>query len=95
MRGFQARRQTHIHSEQKRRANINEGFEILRESVPLPEARKAGKSKLLQLSVLHISKLQVTKNELTTQLAQMRQLKTEALFEKEDLKRKLLYAVGL
>ena len=73
------RRQVHILSEQKRRANINEGFEHVRAVLPLQTARKASKSKLLQTSVQYIEMLANTRDELISELQQARHLNSVTL----------------
>jgi len=68
------RRQVHILSEQKRRSNINNGFENLRETIPFSAAKKASKSKLLKLSAQYVQGLQQTRGELYSDLAGYRDI---------------------
>lgn len=51
------RRQIHIQSEQKRRAQIKDGFEELRNELPTCLNKKMSKVALLHRSKLHISYL--------------------------------------
>ncbi|KAL1918372.1 uncharacterized protein VTP21DRAFT_3032 [Calcarisporiella thermophila] len=58
------RRQTHIQSEQKRRAEIKDGFEILRKQLPGCINKKLSKAALLQKTIQHLQHLQRIQRDL-------------------------------
>jgi len=93
--GMPPKRQFHVYSEQKRRALINEGFEDLRAALPMPEANKAGKSKLLSFAAHFITTLDHSNADLKARLAESKRHRTQKETQKEELKRRLLYAIGL
>ncbi|CAO3596274.1 unnamed protein product [Absidia cylindrospora] len=65
------RRQIHIQSEQKRRAQIKDGFEELRSELPACLNKKMSKVALLHRTVQHIQHLKSTQ---TTILAELERL---------------------
>ncbi|KAL1916580.1 uncharacterized protein VTP21DRAFT_5771 [Calcarisporiella thermophila] len=58
------RRQIHIQSEQKRRAQIKDGFEILRKQLPGCVNKKMSKATLLQKTVQHLQHLHRVQRDL-------------------------------
>ncbi|KAG0733136.1 hypothetical protein G6F62_013955 [Rhizopus arrhizus] len=68
------KRQIHIQSEQKRRAQIKDGFDELRNELPTCLNKKMSKVALLHRTVQHIQHL---KNTQTTILAELERLLAE------------------
>ncbi|KAI9308980.1 Myc-type, basic helix-loop-helix domain-containing protein, partial [Cunninghamella echinulata] len=68
------RRQIHIQSEQKRRAQIKDGFEDLRNELPSCLNKKMSKVTLLHQTVQHIQHLKSTQ---ATILAELERLMNE------------------
>jgi HSP90 family molecular chaperone len=62
------RRQIHIQSEQKRRAQIKDGFEDLRKQLPGCLNKKMSKAALLHRTVQHIQHLKTTQITLLAEL---------------------------
>ncbi|CEP18834.1 hypothetical protein [Parasitella parasitica] len=78
------RRQIHIQSEQKRRAQIKDGFEDLRTELPACLNKKMSKVTLLHRTVQHIQHLKSTQMTILTELERLVQ-------ENEQLKRQVFY----
>ncbi|ORY95343.1 hypothetical protein BCR43DRAFT_525082 [Syncephalastrum racemosum] len=74
------RRQIHIQSEQKRRAQIKDGFDELRNHLPGCNNKKMSKASLLIRTVQHMQHLKKTQNELLEEVERLVQ-------ENENLKR--------
>nr|CAG8495344.1 5568_t:CDS:2 [Entrophospora candida] len=68
------RRQIHIQSEQKRRAEIKDGFDELRKQLPITYAnRKMSKALLLQKAVAHMKNMQRKENFLLDEINRLSQ----------------------
>ncbi|KAG0169934.1 hypothetical protein DFQ28_002777 [Apophysomyces sp. BC1034] len=74
------RRQIHIQSEQKRRAQIRDGFEELRSHLPGCNNKKMSKATLLTRTVQHMEHLRTMQNELLAEVERLAQ-------ENESLKK--------
>ncbi|KAF7725186.1 hypothetical protein EC973_000352 [Apophysomyces ossiformis] len=74
------RRQIHIQSEQKRRAQIRDGFEELRSHLPGCNNKKMSKATLLTRTVQHMEHLRSMQNELLAEVERLAQ-------ENENLKK--------
>ncbi|KAK9765638.1 hypothetical protein K7432_005859 [Basidiobolus ranarum] len=66
------RRQIHIQSEQKRRAQIKDGFEELKRHIPNCSNKKISKATILKKTVQHLEQVKEVELALTTQLQQMK-----------------------
>ncbi|KAI7899829.1 uncharacterized protein BX663DRAFT_440411 [Cokeromyces recurvatus] len=67
----EVRRQIHIQSEQKRRAQIKDGFEELRQHLPGCINKKMSKAALLHRTVQHLQHLKKNQSSLLTELERM------------------------
>ncbi|KAI8890541.1 hypothetical protein K501DRAFT_206544 [Backusella circina FSU 941] len=74
------RRQVHIQSEQKRRAQIRDGFDVLRQQLPGIGHKKMSKASLLHKTVQHLSYMKKQQDVLLVELEKLLQ-------ENEHLKR--------
>ncbi|KAL1935830.1 hypothetical protein VTP01DRAFT_4970 [Rhizomucor pusillus] len=92
------RRQIHIQSEQKRRAQIKDGFEELRQHLPGCVNKKMSKAALLHRTVQHLQHLKSTQNALLAELERLanenEQLRKfqESVLQKQALDR--MYQMG-
>ncbi|ORY07981.1 helix-loop-helix DNA-binding protein [Basidiobolus meristosporus CBS 931.73] len=66
------RRQIHIQSEQKRRAQIKDGFEELKKHLPNCSNKKISKACILGKTIQHLESMKETQMALMTQLQMMR-----------------------
>ncbi|ORX90135.1 HLH-domain-containing protein, partial [Basidiobolus meristosporus CBS 931.73] len=66
------RRQIHIQSEQKRRAQIKDGFEELKRHLPNCNNKKISKAAILSKTVQHLEQVKEIQMNLTAQLQQMK-----------------------
>jgi len=68
--GAEVKRQTHIQSEQKRRAQIKDGFEELRQHLPLSNlsSKKMSKATILINTVIYLQQLKASHQALTQEL---------------------------
>nr|CAG8485490.1 933_t:CDS:2 [Entrophospora candida] len=95
------RRQIHIQSEQKRRAEIKDGFDELRKQLPITYAnRKMSKALLLQKAVAHMKNMQRKENFLLDEINRLSQRCIYMNAELENEKRQKhnlnkLYQIGL
>jgi hypothetical protein len=66
----EVKRQTHIQSEQKRRAQIKDGFEELRQHLPLSNlsSKKMSKATILVNTVIYLQQLKASHQALTQEL---------------------------
>lgn len=74
------RRQVHIQSEQKRRAQIRDGFDVLRQELPGISQKKMSKASLLHKTVQHLTYMKKQQDILLVELEKL-------LRENENLKR--------
>ncbi|CAO3635526.1 unnamed protein product [Mucor hiemalis] len=65
------RRQVHIQSEQKRRAEIKDGFETLRQNVPGCVNKKLSKATLLKRTVQHLQHLKKNQASILAELKKL------------------------
>jgi len=93
------RRQIHIQSEQKRRAQIKDGFEDLRKQLPNCVNKKISKASILSKTVLYIQQLKSSHFALAQELERvqaenerLRQFQ-EQLMQKQALDK--IYSIGL
>jgi hypothetical protein len=77
---LELRRQIHIQSEQKRRAQISDGFQELRHQLPGCINKKMSKATLLHRTVQHLQHLKKNQTSLLTELERL-------VAENEQLKR--------
>ncbi|KAI8076630.1 uncharacterized protein B0P05DRAFT_511576 [Gilbertella persicaria] len=95
----EVRRQIHIQSEQKRRAQIKDGFEELRQHLPGCVNKKMSKAALLHRTVQHLQHLKRNQASLLTELERMmnenEQLRKfqESVLQKQALER--MYQMGM
>ncbi|KAI0237145.1 hypothetical protein L0F63_000154 [Massospora cicadina] len=66
------RRQIHIQSEQKRRAQIKDGFEELRKQLPNCNNKQISKAAILSKAVLHLQHLKSTQHVLVSEIDRLR-----------------------
>lgn len=82
------RRQIHIQSEQKRRAQIKDGFEDLRTELPACLNKKMSKVTLLHRTVQHIQHLKSTQMTILAELERLvqenEQLRTYVTLKKKS-----------
>jgi len=95
----EVRRQIHIQSEQKRRAQIKDGFEDLRKQLPNCVNKKVSKASILSKTVLYIQQLKNSHYALAQELERvqsenerLRQFQ-EQLIQKQALDK--IYSIGL
>ncbi|KAI7867994.1 hypothetical protein BDF14DRAFT_1742757 [Spinellus fusiger] len=94
----EVRRQVHIQSEQKRRAQIKDGFDQLRQYLPGCLTKKMSKAALLHRTVQHLQYLKNTQSTLLTELERLakenEQLRNfqESVLQKQALER--MYPLG-
>ncbi|OBZ91845.1 Max-like protein X [Choanephora cucurbitarum] len=95
----EVRRQIHIQSEQKRRAQIKDGFEELRQHLPGCVNKKMSKAALLHRTVQHLQHLKRNQASLLAELERMmnenEQLRKfqESVLQKQALER--MYQMGM
>ncbi|KAK4517520.1 60S ribosomal protein L15 [Mucor velutinosus] len=95
----EVRRQIHIQSEQKRRAQIKDGFEELRQHLPGCVNKKMSKAALLHRTVQHLQHLKKNQTSLLAELERMmnenEQLRKfqESVLQKQALER--MYQMGM
>ncbi|KAI8642800.1 hypothetical protein BD408DRAFT_365971 [Parasitella parasitica] len=95
----EVRRQIHIQSEQKRRAQIKDGFEELRQHLPGCVNKKMSKAALLHRTVQHLQHLKKNQASLLAELERMmnenEQLRKfqESVLQKQALER--MYQMGM
>ncbi|KAI9481480.1 MAG: hypothetical protein EXX96DRAFT_566920 [Benjaminiella poitrasii] len=95
----EVRRQIHIQSEQKRRAQIKDGFEELRQHLPGCVNKKMSKAALLHRTVQHLQHLKRNQASLLTELERMmkenEQLRKfqESVLQKQALER--MYQISM
>ncbi|KAG2204145.1 hypothetical protein INT47_011628 [Mucor saturninus] len=95
----EVRRQIHIQSEQKRRAQIKDGFEELRQHLPGCVNKKMSKAALLHRTVQHLQHLKRNQTSLLAELERMmsenEQLRKfqESVLQKQALER--MYQMGM
>ncbi|KAI9470586.1 MAG: hypothetical protein EXX96DRAFT_584944 [Benjaminiella poitrasii] len=65
------RRQVHIQSEQKRRAQIKDGFEVLRQHLPGCANKKMSKAALLHRTVQHLQHLKKNQASILTEIERL------------------------
>ncbi|KXN72946.1 HLH-domain-containing protein, partial [Conidiobolus coronatus NRRL 28638] len=65
------RRQIHIQSEQKRRAQIKDGFEELRKQLPNCNNKQISKAAILHKTVAHLHHLKGTQVVLLTEIERL------------------------
>ncbi|KAI8150007.1 hypothetical protein BJV82DRAFT_573214 [Fennellomyces sp. T-0311] len=94
------RRQIHIQSEQKRRAQIKDGFEDLRNELPACLNKKMSKVALLHRTVQHIQHLKSTQMTILAELERLvhenEQLRKfqENVLQKQALENMNMYSMG-
>ncbi|RIB15292.1 hypothetical protein C2G38_1590047 [Gigaspora rosea] len=101
------RRQIHIQSEQRRRAEIKDGFEQLRRQLPFnTNGRKMSKATLLQKTVTHLKNMKSKENFLFDEINRLhqyitylsaeleREKKMNAIYQQQETLDKI-YAIGL
>lgn len=66
------RRQIHIQSEQKRRAQIKDGFEELRKQLPNCSNKQVSKAAILSKTVVHLQHLKSTQHVLVAEIERLR-----------------------
>ncbi|KAI8344152.1 hypothetical protein BC941DRAFT_407900 [Chlamydoabsidia padenii] len=92
------RRQIHIQSEQKRRAQIKDGFEELRSELPTCLNKKMSKVALLHRTVQHIQHLKTTQSTILAELERLvhenEQLRSfqQSILQKQALEN--MYSMG-
>ncbi|KAI8880420.1 HLH-domain-containing protein [Backusella circina FSU 941] len=95
----EVRRQIHIQSEQKRRAQIKDGFEELRQHLPGCVNKKMSKAALLHRTVQHLQHLKRNQSSILAELERImnenEQLKKfqESVLQKQALER--MYQMGV
>ncbi|KAJ9048127.1 hypothetical protein DSO57_1026385 [Entomophthora muscae] len=101
------KRQIHIQSEQKRRAQIRDGFEELRQHLPQPLAgsnsKQPSKAAILSRTVLHLQHLKATQHALLVEIDRLRiengHLKYAQLMQAQqdpnDKQFSSLYSIGM
>ncbi|KAI8991024.1 hypothetical protein BDF20DRAFT_801718, partial [Mycotypha africana] len=65
------RRQVHIQSEQKRRAQIKDGFDVLRQHLPGCANKKMSKAALLHRTVQHLQHLKKNQASILTEIERL------------------------
>ncbi|KAI8084696.1 uncharacterized protein BX664DRAFT_170954 [Halteromyces radiatus] len=96
---LEMRRQIHIQSEQKRRAQISDGFQELRQHLPGCINKKMSKAALLHRTVQHLQHLKKNQSSLLTELERLvtenEQLKKfqDSVLQKQALER--MYHVSM
>jgi hypothetical protein len=96
---LEMRRQIHIQSEQKRRAQISDGFQELRQHLPGCINKKMSKAALLHRTVQHLQHLKNNQSSLLTELERLvnenEQLKKfqDSVLQKQALER--MYHVSI
>lgn len=96
---LEIRRQIHIQSEQKRRAQISDGFQELRQHLPGCVNKKMSKAALLHRTVQHLQHLKKNQSSLLTELERLvnenEQLKKfqDSVLQKQALER--MYHVSM
>ncbi|KAI8344777.1 hypothetical protein BC941DRAFT_366328 [Chlamydoabsidia padenii] len=96
---LEMRRQIHIQSEQKRRAQISDGFQELRQHLPGCINKKMSKAALLHRTVQHLQHLKTNQSSLLTELERLvnenEQLKKfqDSVLQKQALER--MYHVSI
>ncbi|KAK9729332.1 hypothetical protein K7432_000376 [Basidiobolus ranarum] len=85
------RRQIHIQSEQKRRAQIKDGFEELKKYLPNCSSKKISKACILDKTIQHLQNMRGTQMALMAQLQMMRveNLKLRRFYESVQQQDKL------
>ncbi|KAL0091247.1 hypothetical protein J3Q64DRAFT_1630444 [Phycomyces blakesleeanus] len=83
------RRQIHIQSEQKRRAQIKDGFEELRNHLPGCNSKKMSKAALLTRTVQQIDHLKKVQNDLLSEVERLA-LENESLKKQSVLQRQAM-----
>lgn len=86
------RRQIHIQSEQKRRAQIKDGFEELRRHLPACINKKLSKATILSKTVLYLQQLRTNQNALVMEVERLRQ-ENERLRHMHDQSHALVGAI--
>lgn len=67
----QSRRRVHIQSEQRRRAQINDGFDALRQHLPGCVGKKMSKVALLHCTVQHLQHFKKSQNTIKIELERL------------------------
>jgi len=98
-RAAEIRRQIHIQSEQKRRAQIKDGFEELRKHLPNCVNKKISKAAILTKTVMYLQQLKNSHFQLAQELERV-QVENERLkqFQEQVLQKQALdkiYSIGL